>query len=281
METERPFLTTPPHPSVEAIIVIPVRDEAARLNFTLDALAAQVDLAGWPVNQSRWETILLANNCTDESAAMARAWAAQHPAVTLHVVERVLPPELAHVGWARRLLMDEAEHRLTGLGRERGVIASTDGDTRAAPTWFATTLAEVQRGADAVGGRILADRGIDDDPSPAPGRRYHLHDTAYQLLAAAWEDAIDPDPADPWPRHHQLFGASLAVTAAAYLRAGRLPPEPALEDMAFGRALRRVDARVRHSPLVQVPNSAAPVRRSPGSTGAGRAPSATQSDSLT
>ncbi len=73
-----------------------------------------------------------------------------------------MPDGLAHVGHARRLLKDDACHRLLRLGRPRGVIASTDGDSRVAPTWLAATLAEIAHGADAVGGRIV----ISDDEGP-------------------------------------------------------------------------------------------------------------------
>jgi len=47
-------------------------------------------------------------------------------------------------------------------------------------------------------------------------------------LLAELEGWLDPDPADPLPRHHQHFGASLAVTVDAYRRAGGLPSMPGL-----------------------------------------------------
>jgi len=248
------FIETSPSDDCEACVIVPVRNEERTLLETLRALADQRDLDGTPLNHACYEVIVFANDCTDHSAALARAFGARHPTLALHVVERGYPAGIFHVGHARRMLMDEACRRLLLLGRRRGVIASTDGDTRVASTWIAATLREVARGADAVCGRIVTDLP-DDTEAGRLTRQYHLRDVGYRLLVAEMESLLDPDPYDPWPRHHQHFGASLAVTAGAYLRAGRLPVVPYLEDVALYQALRRVDARIRHSPAVRVVTS--------------------------
>ncbi|SHJ84050.1 Glycosyltransferase like family 2 [Hymenobacter daecheongensis DSM 21074] len=242
-------IATLPRPALQAAIIIPVKDEAENLPHTLAALAAQTDLAGQPLPPDSYEIIVLANNCHDQTAAVARRFAAAHPHLALHVGEITLPPAQAHVGRARRLLMDEACRRLELVPATEGVILSTDGDTRVAPTWVAATLAEIStHQAEAVGGRILTPQAND---RPAE-RRYHLRDTAYRLLRARLESLIDPNPADPWPRHHQHFGASFAITARAYRRVGGLPEVAYLEDEALYQALCRHDLRVRHSPAVRV-----------------------------
>jgi len=252
------LLATLPSVGCEVCVIVPARDEAAALDNTLRALACQIDGDGRAFAHERYEIVLLANNCRDESAAVARRFTQAHPTLALHVVERTLPAAEANVGHARRLLMDEAYRRLALVGRPRGVIASTDGDTVVAPTWLMATLDEIARGADVVGGRIV----VDDVGHTGMGaiydrgvRRYHLRDVAYRLLAAAYEARLDPDPYDPWPRHHQHFGASLAVTMEIYQRAGGLPDVPMLEDVALIQVLRRLDARIRHSPAVQVVTS--------------------------
>ena len=145
--------------------------------------------------------------------------------------------------------MDEAYRRLIAVRHPRGIIASTDGDTTVDATWIYHTQEAVAQGADVVGGRIVA------QPQPI-GRRYHLQDVAYRYLQAQVESIIDPHPADPWPRHFQNFGPSLAVTAEVYARAGRMPTLPALEDVRFYEALQRCDARIRHCPRVRVLTSA-------------------------
>ena len=241
-------------------VVIPVRNEAERLPKTLAALAVQADALGNALDPATYEVLVLANNCTDETAEAACAFGKRHPHFALHVAEIVLPPSVAHVGTARRLLMDEACRRLLFCGRERGVIASTDGDTRVAPDWVHYTLSEIAAGADAVGGRIRVERQPGEDRD---ARLYCLRDTAYQRGLARLESLVDPDPADPWPRHHQFFGGSLGVTAHAYRQVGGLPPLPCLEDVALKDALRRADACIRHSPQVRVSTSARQAGRTP------------------
>ncbi len=149
-------------------------------------------------------------------------------------------------------MIDEA-CRLERTAGPSGIIASTDADTRVTPTWLAATQQEVQAGADAVGGRIFLERAVRKD---CLVRRTHLRDATYRLLRAHLETLVDPDPSDLWPRHHQHYGASLAITVAAYRQVGGLPIVPFLEDEALCQALRRYDLRLRHSPAVQVITSA-------------------------
>lgn len=256
-----PLVAAPVSPVCEAIVIIPARDEREVLPDALAALAGQVDLDGRSLDRCRYEVIVLANNCRDDTVAVARRTAARFPGLALHVVDLVLSDQHAHVGAARRLLMDEAERRLRRTRRGvRGVIASTDADTRVAPDWLAATLAEVERGADAVGGRILVDP-VDLARWGAVTRAWHLRDVGYRSLVSELDSHIDPTPSDPWPRHFQHFGPSLAVTVEAYVRAGRLPVVSALEDVGLYTALRRVDASIRHSPAVRVVTSGREVGR--------------------
>ncbi len=255
-----PLVPIPPLPQCEVCVIVPVRNEAEVLERTLTALAYQIDLDGYPIHSQRYEVILLANNCSDASVAIAKRFAQQHPELVLHIVEQTLPASQAYIGWVRKRLMDEAHFRLMGLGRKRGVIASTDGDTCVAPTWIAATLHEVHTGADAVGGRIMTDR-CDRAALDPYARACHLREVGYRFLIAELEDYLDPDPFDTMPRHFQHYGASFAVTADMYERAGGLPPVRTSEDVALYRALLRVNARFRHSPRVRVTTSARQVGR--------------------
>lgn len=236
-------------------VIIPVRDEARHLDATLTAATQQVDLENRPLDPRSYEIIILANNCRDESAAIARKWSDRDKFPPVHVAEINLPRGEAHVGRARRILMDEAHRRLSGSVGRNGVIASTDGDTRVAPNWLAATLAEIGRGADAVGGRIIVEKS-EQALLTASAHRYHLQDSVYSLLVAELEHLLDPVSHDPYPRHHQHFGASFAVTTEIYSRSGGLPPVHPLEDVAFFDLLQRMDARFRHSPQVRVQTSA-------------------------
>ena len=241
-----------PNPSLRVSVIVPVRNEARRLPRALRALAGQRELDGTPFDPTLFEVIVLANNCTDASAEVVRRFAARNPALAVHVVEACFPDDVAHVGHARSCLMNEACRRLRRTAGDAGVIASTDGDTRVAPDWLAATLCEIDAGADAVGGRILHD---DDVALPTRLVAVARRDALYQRLRVRLEHALDPDPADPWPRHHQHFGASLAVTVAAYRRVDGMPAEPFLEDEALYLRLRRHDMRVRHSDRVSVVTS--------------------------
>ena len=66
----------------------------------------------------------------------------------------------------------------------------------------------------------------------------------------AWR--LDPEPNDPLPRHTEASGASIAVSVAAFHRAGGIPPIRSSEDRAFVRALWMLDAKVRHDPMIEV-----------------------------
>jgi cellulose synthase/poly-beta-1,6-N-acetylglucosamine synthase-like glycosyltransferase len=85
-------------------VCIPVRNEAATLTRTLTALAHQVDLFHQqPFHHQRYEIIVLANNCTDTTAAIARCVAAQYR--TLALVAGMAPEQqiFNHRSQSRRL----------------------------------------------------------------------------------------------------------------------------------------------------------------------------------
>ncbi len=250
-----PLLHSTPHPKCRATVILPARDEEHSLAGTLDALAAQVGENGQPLAPEQYEIVLLLNNCEDHSAAVARRWQREHPHIAFHIAERVLAPHEAHVGTARRWLMDTAWCRLAGQSGPVTAILSTDADTRVAPDWIYANLRAVADGADAVGGMIcLPEEEIAALPTGA--RQAYRQDRRFERLVAELEDLLDPQSGDPWPRHLQHFGASLACTPQVYARAGGLPVRKTLEDVAFVDALRRIDARLRHEPSVVVHTSA-------------------------
>jgi len=239
----------------QAIVVVPARNEEAGLEATLDALRLQVGLDGRPLDWDSYEVLLLLNNCTDRSAEVAEKYAAHYGGFRLHVMECDLPTEEAHVGTARRRLMDLACERLEGSGAGGGAILSTDADTLVAEDWVAANLAEIAAGAEVVGG-VIELLPEDRERLPAGVRLAYERDREFQGLVARLEAMLDPDPADPWPRHLHHFGASLACTPEIYRRSGGLPPVKPLEDVAFVDALRKVGARIRHAPEVRIFTSA-------------------------
>ena len=244
--------------STRACAIIPARNEERILPRALDALRLQNDLNGRPLPHECYEVILLLNNCTDASQAVAEHYQSAHPTFTLHVASSNLRPEEAHVGTARRMLMDSAYHRLLLAKTSCPAILSTDADTVVAPDWIARNLAALEAGADVVGGVIhLFHEDLLTLRREEAGTYYaYQRDRQLQRLVARLESILDPDLADPWPRHLEHFGASLACTSSIYALAGGLPPVKPLEDVAFIDALRKVGARIRHCPQTHVYTSA-------------------------
>ena len=244
-----------PNSALSICVVLPVRNEAANLADTLAALARQRTFSGTAFDRSRFEVLVLANNCHDQSARVAADFSRAQPDLALHVEEVTLPVADAHIGHVRKLLMDAACERLGRAGAMNGIVASTDGDSVVGESWLAALQHEFELGVAAVGGRIVLDPKGPIEPHTLRRQRC---DTAYNLAQARLEHLLDPDPADPWPRHHQHFGANLAVRRDAYLTVGGIPEVRYLEDEALVTALRRADLCVRHSPLARVRTSARP-----------------------
>lgn len=223
-------------------VAIPARDEAAHIGTCLAALAGQ---QGRGVD----DIVVLVNNSSDATAAIARGFAAGLGArgPRVHVLECALPEGRAHAGWARRLAMARAACCLDG----DGVLLCTDADGVADADWAQANLAAIAAGAEAVAGWVELDPA---DAARIPARLHadDAREMAYDALCDEIHATLDPDPDDPLPRHTQDSGASIAVTLAAYRRAGGMPPLAAGEDRGFLRALRRVDARIRHAPECHV-----------------------------
>ena len=242
-----------PEAACTACVVIPARNEEDGLAATLHALRVQVGLDHQPLDPRSYEVLLLLNNCSDGSLAVAQAYAATYPDLRLCILEASFAPEQAHVGTARRLLMDLACERLEAVGGL--ALLSTDADTLVAPDWIAQNLAAIAAGAEVVGGVIHL--FAEDYASLTPEvRTAYDRDRSFQALVARLESLLDPDDADPWPRHLEHFGASLACTPAVYRRCGGMPPVKPLEDVAFIDALRKVGAHIRHAPDVHISTSA-------------------------
>ena len=247
------------HPLCNASVIIPVRNEEQTIAETLSALAIQSNLKGELLCPSSFEVLILLNNCLDRSADRARDWSASHPELVLHIIERQLDGQNAHVGTARRWLMDTAWHRLNRFAQHDKPIVSgilsTDSDTVVRPDWIAQNIQALEAGADAVGGLITL-KEEDLESLPIGASRAYQSDRIYQSLVARLEDKLDPQDGDPWPRHLEHFGASLACATEAYAKAGGMPDVSPLEDVAFIDRLRRQGARIRHAPSVVVSTSA-------------------------
>ncbi|QXQ05388.1 glycosyltransferase family 2 protein [Sphingosinicellaceae bacterium] len=229
---------------------VPAHNEAGQIASCLAALDLATQRAGVPVT-----VIVGANNCVDDTAERARAFASR--AAQVLVAEIVLPAERAHAGGARRHVMDLAAD-CAGPG---GVVMTTDADSAVDVDWIVANLGEIASGADAVAGVITFDAAA---RQTLPDLGHRAGEWRLAALHARLEDLIDPRAHDPWPRHIWAWGASLALTVETYRAVGGVPVVALAEDRALADAVDRAGLRLRrsHAPLVYT--SARHIGRAPG-----------------
>ena len=229
-----------------AVVAIPVRNEAERIAGCLKALGRQTG-----VEASSIGVVLLLNNCTDVTAQVV---ASVVPGLVIQV--RVIEREFAgaNAGWARREAMEHAASWLEEGDAGPGVILTTDADSRVPTDWVARNLAAFSTGVDAVAGRIALD---EEEAARLPASLHQRGrlEGSYEALLTELESVIDPLPHDPWPRHWTTSGATLAVRLGTYRRVGGMPPLAFGEDRAFVSSLLSSDALVRHDPSILVTTS--------------------------
>ena len=256
------LILPPPHPRLRVCVVVPARNEESELPRLISALASQVGLDGLPLDPDVFEIIILLNNCLDRSAAVLRDL---RPAglPKLHVAEITLEASEAHVGRARQILFDTAYDRFRSIRRLDGLILTTDADTRPEPDWIGQTCAEFTKNVSGVGGRVLLEPE-ERAALPPSVQRLFLLDVGYRRALEEMRSLYAPQAEDPFPRHHQHYGASLAVTAAAYAKAGGMPLTRSSEDAALYHAVVASGGRFRHSYRVRVRTSARVLGRAEG-----------------
>ncbi len=224
-----------------SVVAIPVRDEAERIGVCLAALARQTVSAD--------HVVLLLNNCSDRTADVVRA--CPKPRHRLHIIDCNLDGPVASAGFARALAMKHAASLAASLRNDDAVILTTDADGKVPENWVEANLRAIDEGADAVCGMAVI------DPLEALLIPRHLHEddareVAYGELLDQIESVILPGSADPWPRHTQDSGASIAIRASMLRRVGGMPCLHSGEDRALIERLRLIDAQVRHDPQISV-----------------------------
>jgi hypothetical protein len=232
------------------IVAIPARNEADRLPTLISSLSKQ----SWVARKGRrLNVVLVVNNSEDGSAEVARSVGENHPNLILDVIEIDFPHEVAHVGSARRLAMERAWQMTTIPSL--CVLLTTDADAAPTPTWIDANLNAINAGADIVGGQIIGDE-VEEAALGARFLRRAKRNLRYLSLVDYLTALIDPLPYDPWPRHFDHTGASLAVRAEVYSAVGGMAALPFREDISFVSRVRGAAYRLRHSSDVRVKVSA-------------------------
>ena len=207
-------------------IVVPAHDESTLLPGCLTALATVVPgVAPLPV-----ELIVVADACTDDTAALAAAAGAA-----------VVTVETRNVGAARAAGMAFAlRHGPDGLW-----LATTDADSRPSPDWLRWQLGHARAGADLLAGTVEVDDWLS------------WPDALRAAYAAGYQAAVTG------PTHRHVHGANLSCSARAYLAAGGFPALPFDEDRVLIDRFRAAGARVVTDTRCPVRTSARPSGRAP------------------
>ncbi|MDO9379682.1 MAG: glycosyltransferase [Nocardioidaceae bacterium] len=215
------------------LVVVPARDEAARLGVCL----ASVDVATRRVRRRlvRVEVVVVADSCLDRTAAVARASG-------VHVVEEAL----GSVGAARARGVREGLDRL-GSHPARTWVATTDADSEVPSSWLRDQLALAHAGADLAAGTVALDPASTDPETLARWSQEYARGGAFRAPGV----------------HGHVHGANLGLAADAYLAVGGFTPAHEHEDLLLVGALLASGARAAW-PTTPVRTSARTRGRTPG-----------------
>ena len=227
-----PGPATPPPPltgrKAPLWVIVPAYNEAARIGGTLDALAAQTDTA--------FTLLVVDNGSTDDTAAVAKAFAAPFPVYVLSEPEK-------GVGCA----VDTGFRHAIAHGAVH--LARTDADCLPAPGWLAAARAALVTGGGLACGRITARA---DEHGPV-GRAFFrtlvvLAGTFGRLRPAH----RSPEYLAPYRMH---AGNNMAITAELYQACGGMPRRPSPTDRTFLNRVRRTTPAIVHRRDMVVANS--------------------------
>jgi glycosyltransferase involved in cell wall biosynthesis len=213
---------------IEAVgVVVPAHNEETLLPACLAALGRVASVVGVPVS-----VLVVADTCTDRTAAVARACGA-----------RVIAIGARNVGAARAAGMAELLRLTAGVDPSAVWLATTDADTVVPPGWLERQLRYVGQGWDVVLGTVtVAD--WDGHPPHVPA-----------AFGALYEFGDGP--------HQHVHGANLGIRASAYLAAGGFRSLPTAEDHALLAAATEVGCSVLQASDIAVETSARRHARAP------------------
>jgi hypothetical protein len=218
------------------IVVIPARDERKRIAEALAALDAAASCTPNPVL-----ALVLANNCRDDTVAVAQNQARGLRSCLLKTATIELPRKLAHAGGARRYAVNHSiEHY---AAKANDIIVSTDADARLRSDALLRIDTAMAQGDDLVLAKIEC---ITDPLSPVPDEAL-----AWGRPGVVWRhcvrrlvETVLRGQIAPMQLHDDYGGAGIAVRVDAYRRLGGFRAIASNEDLEFVRAADRAHMRV-------------------------------------
>ncbi len=215
------------HPSVgdplfAVGVVIPVRDEAARIARTIRSVRRSISRS----NAVEASIVVVADSCTDRSVAVARRELGSDGLVL----------EVAHsnVGAARAEGSTAVLHRLGEPPRWTWLLG-IDGDSEAPADWVQHHLAHAAQGVECVTGIVDLDLGA----GPALRRRFQ----------ESYGRAVGAD------HHHHVHGTNFGIRGDTLLEVGNWPRLATGEDHALWSAVGALDRRIVQDPKIVVTTS--------------------------
>jgi glycosyltransferase involved in cell wall biosynthesis len=149
-ERAEPWRHVPMGDRVRLSVVLPVFNEADNLPATLASLHGQRDARG-PMDHGLYEVVLVDNNSTDDTVAVARRFAAEHPDLAVHVISETEQG----VSNARRTGMNFASvrsrRRHPAEPGDRFYLVSADADCRVDRTWLWELFTAMEASQAAIG----------------------------------------------------------------------------------------------------------------------------------
>lgn len=234
-------------------VCIPMRNEQDQLQQTCRAL--ELALTGFEADSA---VIFVSNETTDRSVEMATEWA-QSCAIGYVVADLSLDNSISTASHSRRLATDIAAW-LTPTG----VLLTTDADTQVAADWVSQTQTALGQSDGLICGSVSIDPETEARLPKAVRECGTVEGEYSRALARLWR---------VWagPKAPQLIvnamGASLAMSSANYLAAGRMPTPAVAEDKALAAACRLAGIPVTESASVQVVTSGRMDARARGGMG--------------
>lgn len=228
------------------IVVVPAHNEADRIDACIRSVLRSVEFAAAQVHRAR--VVVVADKCTDETAAIARAAIGAYSICEVALRADVLEIDRGNVGMARALGVAYAQKKIRVADQLRTWVANTDADTCVPEAWIAEQLRWAAQGVAAVAGVVVVDSFADHAPIVAD--RFHATYTA--LLP---DDSLD---------HMHVHGANIGVRLDAYLDAGGWQQLELSEDHDLWNRLRAYGHRTRSPSSLHVITSGRSVSRCPG-----------------